>query len=119
MAHSAESFANVVLLDLRRSEPVAAKLQVRARGKTATVGIVDQGTWVPLFRFSNPSASFNVMSLDVRHHERWEPTYVRGVPADATTALLGELRFIWQIEAAATEDGAPGSDGTRTSDLEH
>lgn len=117
MTFTAEAYANLVLHELRGAHPVAAALQVRARGKTATVGIDDHGSWVPLFRFSSPSASFNVMSLDVRHHERWEPTYVRGVPADAVGALLDELRFIWEIEAASMEPGA--EDGTRTSDPEH
>ena len=83
----------------------------------ATIGIDDAGAWVPLLRLSNPSASFNVMSLDVRHHERWEPTFVRGAPSDLSAALRGDLRFTWEIEVNAVATDA--LDETRTSDHEH
>ena len=109
----AESFANIVLRQLRAADPIAGRLELRARGKTAIVGVVDADLWVPLFRLSNPSNSFNVMSLDVRHHQRWEPTYTRGVPADIVSALIGPLRFTWQAEVSMVEELA------RTSDPEH
>ncbi len=87
--------------ELQKADPVAARLDVRARGKIATIGLVDAGDWVPLLRFSRASASFNVMSLDVRQGKTWAATDVRGVPAVITAELLGGLRFTWAIEAEA------------------
>ncbi len=112
MSWDAMTFARAVLRELQRGDPAAAVLDVRARGKTATLGLLDAGEWVPLLRFSHPSASFNVMSLDVRDGTRWAPTHRRGVPAVVAAALLGELRFTWAMEASS----APWQD---TSDPKH
>lgn len=103
MSWDASMFANAVVRELQKADTVAAPLDVRARGKTATVGLLDAGEWVPLLRFSRPSASFNVMSLDVRQGSRWTATHVRGVPAAIAEELLGGLRFTWAMEAEATE----------------
>jgi len=110
---SAQSFAELVLLDLRAVDPAAKTLQIRSKGKTAVVGVEDAGEWVPLLRLSNPSASFNVMNLDARHHTRWSPTHMRGVPQTIVAALLGPLRFLWEMEASAPDTRQ------RTCDPEH
>jgi hypothetical protein len=96
-----ESFANALLRTLVSKDPAAAALQVRARGKTAILGIVDADVWVPLLRLSNPSASCNVMNLDVRHHQNWAPTFERGIADALAEKLLGPLRFTWAVEAEA------------------
>ena len=103
MPSSAQSFAELVLLDLRAVEPNTKTLKIRSKGKTAVVGVEDAGEWAPLLRLSNPSASFNVMNLDARHHTRWSPTHVRGVPQTIVAALVGPLRFLWEIEAGAPD----------------
>lgn len=113
MPSGAQRFAELVLYDLRESAPHAEALGIRARGKTAVIGVHDAGEWVPLLRVSNPSASFNVMSLDARHHATWSPTGTRGVPAVIAEALNGPFRFLWEMEVNAA--------GTwpRTYDQEH
>ena len=103
MPSSAQSFAELVLLALTETDPGAKPLKIRSKGKTAVVGIEDAGEWVALLRLSNPSASFNVMSLDARHHTRWSPTHVRGVPQTIAAALSGPLRFLWEMETSGTE----------------
>jgi hypothetical protein len=102
----AGSFARELLGDLCRLDPVASALRETARGKTATIGIDDHGEWVPLLRLSNPSASYNVMSLDVRHKRGWAPTFERGTPAILVQKLAGPLRFTWaaEVEAACREE---------------
>ena len=94
-----ESFAESLLRVLVSKEPAAANLQIRARGKTATFGVVDAGVWVPLLRLSNPSAACNVMNLDVRQGRGWAPTFERGISDALADKLLGPLRFTWAIEA--------------------
>ena len=101
---TAETFATRVLQSLQVQAPLAEHLDVRKRGKTATIGLEDQGEWVPLIRLANGSASFNVMSLEVRSHGRWEPTGVRGVPKDVAAALATTLRFLWEFEVNACID---------------
>lgn len=113
MPSGAQRFAELVLYDLCESAPHAEALRIRARGKTATIGVTDAGEWVPLLRMSSPSASFNVMSLDARHHASWSRTDVRGVPALIAEALLGPLRFLWEVEVNAAETWP------RTYDQEH
>jgi len=94
-----EVFADSVLEELRREDPAAKALAARHRGKAATIGVTDDGEWVPLLRLSNPSGACNVMSLDVRHHDRWAPTFERGTPAMLAEQLLGPLRFTWALWA--------------------
>lgn len=113
MSSNAEGFARLVTEALRSADPLAKHLQVRARGKAATIGFEENEEWVPLLRLAEPSPSFNVMSLEVRHHGRWEPTQVRGIPDAITTELLGPLRFLWQTELRWLENGQ------RTSDPAH
>ena len=76
-------------------QPKASRLGIRARGKTATLGITDDLGWEPLLRLSDPSAACNVMSLDVRHHGRWTPSFHRGTPAQLAEVLTGALHFLW------------------------
>ena len=99
MSWNPGSFAETLLAELRRNDPAAAPLAARHRGKTATIGLTDDGDWLPLLRLSNPSGSCNVMSLDVRHQNRWSPTFERGTPAMLAEKLLGPLRFTWAIWA--------------------
>lgn len=113
MPANAKSFAEMVLHELREAEPLASVLEARGRGKTAVIGLLDAGEWVPLVRLSNPSGSFNVMSLDARHRGKWSPTHVRGVPVAIVGALQGPLRFLWEMPAIGAE---PWSG---TSDQEH
>lgn len=101
-----------MLAELRRADPVAAVLAARQRGRTATIGLTDEHGWVPLLRVGNASASCNVMSLDVRHHDAWAPTFERGTPTMLAEKLLGPLRFTW---AAWAEPAA----WIETSDHEH
>jgi hypothetical protein len=77
-------------------QPAARRLDLRARGKAAFLGITDDQGWVPLLRLSSPSAHCNVMSLDVRHHSRWSPTFHRGTPRLLAETLTGELHFLWR-----------------------
>ncbi len=102
-ARNPGSFAQNLLRELRRRDPAAAALESKHRGKTATIGVVDAGDWVPLLRLSNPAGACNVMSLDVRHHDRWAPTFERGTPAMLVEKLFGPLRFTWAIWADAAE----------------
>lgn len=96
-----ESFADAMLRAITAQDPVAAVLLVRARGKTATIGLLDAGEWIPLLRLSNPSASCNVMNLDVRQGQGWAPTFERGTPEALAERLLGPLRFTWAAEVQA------------------
>jgi len=104
MTSEAGYFARLVVQELADNDARAANLEIRTRGKTATIGLTDSGQWVPLLRLSNPSAKYNVMNLDVRHHSRWSSTFVRGVPEDIAKELLGPLRFTWQLEFSASLD---------------
>jgi len=74
---------------------------VTTRGKTATFGIDEGENWVPLFRLSNPSASVNVMNLDVPQGRGWAPTFERGVPDRLASVLLDQLPFTWLPEVDA------------------
>ncbi|MBN2800910.1 MAG: hypothetical protein JXX28_17365 [Deltaproteobacteria bacterium] len=64
---------------------------------------MDGDEWVPLLRLSSPSASFNVMNLDVRHGSRWAPTMIRGVPRAIAAELLGSMRFTWEFVLDITD----------------
>jgi hypothetical protein len=96
-----ETFAADLLRLLRQQDPAAAVLAVRAHGKTATIGLLDNEVWVPLLRLAQPSAACNVMSLQVRHKRAWAPTLDRGTSEALAQVLLGSLRFTWAIEAEA------------------
>lgn len=98
------SFAQLLLRALSAREPRAAHLLVKIRGKTAVIGIDEGETWVPLLRLSNPSASVNVMNLDVRQGTGWAPTFERGVPDRLAEQLAGPLSFTWVIEVDAVLD---------------
>ena len=112
MSSNPEIFATRLLAELRRNDPAATALVARRHGKTATIGVTDEGGWVPLLRLGNASGACNVMSLDGRHHERWAPTFERGTPAMLAEKLLGPLRFTWAV-------WAEGVAWIETSDHEH
>jgi len=97
-----EHFAVLLLRALTAGDPRATHLQARVRGKTATIGITDDGVWVPLLRLSAPSAAANVMNLDARQGNGWAPTFERGTPAILAEKLLGPLAFTWVIEVDAS-----------------
>ena len=98
---NSDSFAQQLLRALHRHDPRAGHLKVKARGKTAIIGIDEGDTWVPLLRLSNPSTAFNVMNLDVRQGRDWAPTFERGIPDKLAAELLGPLAFTWTVEVDA------------------
>jgi hypothetical protein len=102
---NAQSFTECVLRELRKLNPDAEFLAVRARGKSAVIGYSDNDEWVPIFRLVGGSAAFNVANLQVRHRNRWDPTFIRGVPKDVASELAGNLSFIWEIHARSRLDG--------------
>jgi len=92
-----DSFASALLAELGRLDPRARALkQGPSRGGTVVVGIDDEG-FQPLLRLSSGSAKFNVMSLFVRHHRSWAPTFQRGTPATLAQQLAGPLQHLWTI----------------------
>lgn len=101
---NAEIYAQHVLRKLVQEDATARFLEVRARGATATIGYHDAGEWVALLRIAHGSAAYNVAQLEVRHRQSWQPTFVRGTPDHVAAALLGDLRFLWELHA-------PGGDG--------
>lgn len=114
MPRGAASFAADVLKRLHdESELAKAWLQARPRGTTATIGLEEDGEWVPLLRFANGSGAFNVMDLQVRDKNRWARTGIRGVPNVVADQLVGPLRFTWEFQTQAAEAWQ------RTSDHEH
>lgn len=110
VSYTPDYFARLVLGELRATDPRASMLGHKPTKKAAVLGLLEREEWVPILRLSNPSASCNVMSLDVRHQGRWAPTHVRGVPKDIAGALLGPLRFLWQMEVAMAANAARTSD---------
>lgn len=110
MKTGAASFGEEVVRLLRADSEVASLLLVRARGKTATIGVMDANEWVPLLRMANGSGAFNVMDLQVRHKHSWARTGHRGMPTAVVDALLGPLRFTWEMEAEAARDWQRTSD---------
>jgi hypothetical protein len=86
---------------LRQREPRAAHLRAKTHGKAAVIGIDEGENWVPLFRLSNPSASANVMNLDMPQRRGWAPTFERGVPDRLAAVLLDRLPFTWVPEIDA------------------
>lgn len=108
------SFAHELLSRLHEASlPASELLDVRVRGGTATFGFVEEGQWVALLRLSNGSGAFNVMDLSVRQKRGWASTGVRGVPNALAEALLGPLRFTWEV------DVIEALSAKRTSDHEH
>lgn len=101
MLSPADRFASRLLHDLTTSDRRAAHLRSKVHGKTVTIGIDEGDTWIPLLRLSAPSASCNVMNLDVRHGRDWAPTFERGTPAALAEQLLGPLLFTWANEVDA------------------
>ncbi len=97
--YTAGSFATSLLAELRQRDARAHALVCRARGKSAVLGIEDQGEFVPLLKLDAGSAAFNVMSLFVRHRRRWQPTFERGIPKDLAEIIAGPLSFLWSIHA--------------------
>jgi hypothetical protein len=102
------SFACDLLRAMAARDSAASALEARARGKKATIGVVDGDDWVPVLRLSNPSAACNVMNLDVRHGTRWAPTFERGTSDALAEKLLGELRFTWAMQAGWAETSEHG-----------
>ena len=95
------SFAQLLLRALQQRDPRVAHVRAKARGKTAIIGIDEGENWVPLFRLSNPSASVNVMNLDMPQGSGWAPTFERGVPDKLAGVLLDQLPFTWLPEIDA------------------
>lgn len=100
---TAETFAQSVLYAVAEADERASFLSVRARGKTAVIGYLDDDEWVPVFRIAGGSGAYNVANLQVRHRTKWEPTLVRGVPNVIAEQLIGPLRFLWEQHAHATQ----------------
>ena len=96
---NAGSFAESVLKAVIAADERARFLSARQRGKTAIIGYLDEGEWVPVFRITGGSAAYNVADLQVRHGSSWQPTLVRGIPAVVAEALSGPLRFLWEQHA--------------------
>jgi len=96
---TALSFASSLLAELRQRDARAQALTFRARGKSAVIGIDDEGEFVPLLKLDAGSAAFNVMSLFVHHHGRWQPTLKRGIPKDLAETLATSLSHLWTIHA--------------------
>jgi len=100
---NAESFAIMLLAQLRELDPQADALKnAPAHGGAVTLGIEDEG-FEPLLRLSAGSAKFNVMSLFVRHHGHWAPTFQRGTPGELAEQLAGPLRHLWAIPLSMAE----------------
>lgn len=97
----AYSFAQHVLFELRKHCPDAQALQPRKGRGGADIGIEENGEFEPLLRVANGSKAANVMSLWVRHHGRWMPTFVRGTPAIIAAQLAGPFRYLWQLHVVA------------------
>lgn len=114
MSSGADTFASRVLRRLHdESELAKTWLQARSRGTTATIGLEEEGEWIPLLRMANGSGAFNVMDLQVRDKRRWASTGVRGIPEVVADELIGPLRFTWEFQAQAADAWK------RTSDREH
>lgn len=109
-----QNFAQALLRALVGHDPSAVALKARARGRTSVLGVEDFGDWVPLLRLSNPSASCNVMDVDVRQGQGWAPGFTRGTPAQLAEQLAGPLAFTWQAEVGALEPVPGAPDGKRT-----
>ncbi len=98
-----DSFTSELLAELRKLDPRAQALKKRpSRGGGVVVGIDDDG-FQPLLRVSSGSARFNVMSLFVRHHRSWAPTFQRGTPAALAEQLAGPLQHLWTIPVSMAE----------------
>ena len=50
-----------------------------------------------MFKLTGASDKFNVMTLLVNHHGKWQPTFKRGTPAELTEPLAAELHYLWTI----------------------
>ncbi len=92
---NAKSFAHDLVNAMAKVDPRAVRLDINARGKNAVLGLQDGGERMPLLRLSSPSASYNVMSLDVRQGSRWATTLERGTPEALAKILTGDLMFTW------------------------
>ncbi len=89
----ARGFAYELLAELRRHDPKAAELHVQTKGSNAVIGIYDD-EFVPLLRLTRASAKFNVMTLLVHHHGKWNHSFKRGTPKEIAAPLAGELNHI-------------------------
>jgi hypothetical protein len=96
------TFAEQLLVDLSKLDPLAKALILESspRARRVALGIYD-GEFVRLLGLGSPSASVNVMSLFVWHHNNWAPTFERGTPALLAQKLAGPLRFTWSIAVTA------------------
>jgi hypothetical protein len=99
-----EHFAVLLLRALTAGDYRATHLQARARGKTATIGITDDGVWAPLLRLSALSAAANVMKMEVRQGNAWATIFERGTPAMLAEKLPGPVAITWVIEVNASFD---------------
>jgi len=98
-----ESFASTLLAELRKLDPRARALKTqRGRDRSVVLGIDDEG-FQPLLRLSAGSAKFNVMSLFVRYHNGWAPTFQRGTPAALAEQLAGPFQHLWTIPLSMAE----------------
>jgi hypothetical protein len=103
MGQKEQWFARLLLQELKQRDPRAVALQIQQapRAKKVSLGIVDDGEFVPLLGLDNASAAVNVMSLWVWHHRQWKPTFHRGTPAELAEHLVGPLHFLWTIAVDA------------------
>jgi len=98
---NAFAFAQQLVSALRARCPEAAPLRAQQARAAADIGTDDGGEFEPLLRLKNPSNAFNVMSLWVRHGRGWQPTFVRGTPAEIADKLAGPYAFLWRIHVLA------------------
>ena len=103
MTSPAGSFAAALLAALRERDPLTRALDYRARGKVAVIGCHDAGEFFPLLKLDAASAAFNVMSLYVYHRRTWNPTFLRGTPAELVEPLTTTYRYLWAMAAQVAE----------------
>ena len=97
----AYSFAQSLIARVRSHLPEAAALRPRKGRDGADIGIEDDGEFEAVFRVKNGSKAGNVMSLWVYLHEQWQPTFIRGTPAEIAEKLTGPFAYLWQIPVIA------------------
>lgn len=95
------SFAQSLIARVRSHFPEAAALRPRKGRDGADIGIEDDGEFEPVFRVKNGSKAGNVMSLWVYLHEQWQPTFIRGTPAEIAEKLAGPFTYLWRIPVLA------------------
>ena len=103
MGQKEQWFTRLLLQELKQRDPRAAALQLQQApgAKKVSLGVMDEGQFVPLLGLDNASAAVNVMSVWVWHQGQWKPTFRRGTPAQLAEQLTGPLHFLWTIAVDA------------------